>query len=229
MVANTSGKYIWIERRLQVQSHKAANYLLTSVILFIVGFVPRVLALGTFLTPDEFRWVSRSRDFLVGALSGNWAATLQTGHPGVTTMWTGSLGILYRYWMRSSSAPGNLLDFVRHVSEYPLPMSYVIPVRFPTVILTSLGIVVFFWLAARLFDRRIALVAACLMALDPFYLALSRVLHHDALATTFMTLSLLPMIGYWLHGWRRRWLWVSGVMAGLAFLSKSSALLLMPY
>jgi len=214
---------------MQEQSHKPVNYLLLSAFLFIIGFLPRVLALGAFLTPDEFRWVSRSRDFLAGVLSGNWAATLQTGHPGVTTMWTGSLGILYRYWMRSSSAPDNLLDFVRRVSEYPLPMSYVAPVRFPTVILTSLAIVVFFWLAARLFDWRSALLAACLLALDPFYLALSRVLHHDALATTFMTLALLPMIGYWLHGWRRRWLWVSGIMAGLAFLSKSSALLLMPF
>ena len=214
---------------MQEQSHKPVNYLIISAFLFIIGFLPRVLALGAFLTPDEFRWVSRSRDFLAGVLSGNWAATLQTGHPGVTTMWTGSLGILYAYWVRSSSAPGNLLDFVRHLSEYPLPLEYVAPVRFPTVILTSSAIVVFFWLAARFFDRRTALIAACLMALDPFYLALSRVLHHDALATTFMTLSLLPMIGYWLHGWSRRWLWVSGVMAGLAFLSKSSALLLMPF
>jgi len=108
-------------------------------------------------------------------------------------------------------------------------MMYVAPVRFPTVILTSLAIVALFWLAARLFDWRSALLAACLLALDPFYLALSRVLHHDALATTFMALSLLPMIGYWLRGWRQRWLWVSGAMAGLALLSKSSALLLMPF
>jgi 4-amino-4-deoxy-L-arabinose transferase-like glycosyltransferase len=214
---------------MQEQSHKSISNLLLSAFLFSIGFLPRVLALNAFLTPDEFRWVSRSRDFLGGVLSGNWAATLQTGHPGVTTMWTGSLGILYRYWMRPSSAPDNVLDFVRHVSEYPLPMSYVAPVRFPTAILTSVAIVGFFWLAARFFGQRTALVAACLIALDPFYLALSRVLHHDALATTFMTLSLLPMIGYWLHGWRRRWLWVSGVMAGLAFLSKSSALLLMPF
>jgi 4-amino-4-deoxy-L-arabinose transferase-like glycosyltransferase len=222
-------EYILDRKTMQEQSHKPIYNLLLSAFLFIIGFLPRVLGLSVFLTPDEFRWVSRSRDFLAGILTGNWAATLQTGHPGVTTMWTGSLGILYRYWMRPPLAPDNLLDFVRHVSEYPLPMSYVAPVRFPTVILTSLGIVVFFWLAARFFDRRTALVAACLIALDPFYLALSRVLHHDALATTFMTLSLLPMIGYWLHGWRRRWLWVSGVMAGLAFLSKSSALMLMPF
>ena len=214
---------------MQEQSHKHIDYFIPSAFLFVIGFLPRLLALDTFLTPDEFRWVSRSRDFLVGILSGNWAATLQTGHPGVTTMWTGSLGILYRYWTRPLSAPDDLLDFVRHVSEYPLPMTYVAPVRFPTAILTALAIVAFFWLAARLLDRRIALLAACLLALDPFYLALSRVLHHDALATTLMTLSLLPMLGYWLYGWRRRWLWVSGAMAGLAFLSKSSALVLMPF
>ncbi len=213
---------------MQEQSPKPVNYLLISVFLFIIGFLPRALALSAFLTPDEFRWVSRSRDFLAGLLTGNWAATLQSGFPGVTTMWTGSLGLLYSYWARPT-ASGNLLDFVRHVSEYHLPMEYVAPVRFPTVILTSASVVAVFWLAARLLDRRSALLAACLLALDPFHLALSRVLHTDALVTTFMTLSLLPMIGYWLHGWRRRWLWISAVMAGLAFVSKSSALLLMPF
>jgi 4-amino-4-deoxy-L-arabinose transferase-like glycosyltransferase len=215
---------------MQEQSHKPiVRYLFLSIFLFLIGFVPRVLALSAFLTPDEFRWVSRSRDFLTGLLTGNWAATLQSGFPGVTTMWTGSLGLLYSYWARPSSAPDSLLDFVRHVSEYHLPMEYVAPVRFPTVILTSATIVAVFWLAARLLDRRSALLAAGLLALDPFHLALSRVLHNDALVTTFMALSVLPMIGYWLHGWRRRWLWISGVMAGLAFVSKSSALLLMPF
>jgi hypothetical protein len=197
--------------------------------LFVIALVPRLLALDAFLTPDEFLWVGRSRDFLVGILSRDWSATLQTGHPGVTTMWTGSLAILYKYLTRPSLAPGDLLTFARQVSNEPIDANYVAALRFPTVILASLTVVAFYWLTARLLNRHTALIAACLLALNPFYIAHSRLLHHDALATTFMTLSLLPMIGYWLGGWGRRWLLASGVMAGLAFLSKSSATFLMPF
>jgi hypothetical protein len=199
------------------------------VALLALGLTPRLLELGTFLTPDEFHWVRRSRDFLAGVLQQDWAATLQTGHPGVTTMWTGSLGILYRYLARPATAPNDLLTFVQRVPTDPISVAYLVPVRLPTVLLTSLSLVAIFLLVRRLFDQRVALVATCLLALNPFYLAHSRVLHHDALCTTFMTLSLLPMIGYWVYGWKRRWLLISGLMAGLAFLSKSSAMVLMPF
>ena len=41
---------------------------------------------------------------------------------------------------------------------------------------------VFFWLAARLFDRRTAFVAACLLGLNPFYIAHEFRLHFDLMA-----------------------------------------------
>lgn len=196
----------------------------------MVGLLPRLLALDTFLTSDEYRWLGRSRDFLVGVLSGDWAATLQTGHPGVTTMWTGSLGILYRYWTRPSSAPDDMLTFVQQVPHEPLDVAYVTPMRLPTVLLMSLFVVAFYALVSRLFDdRRVGAIAALLLALNPFHIALSRILHHDALATAFMTLSLLPLLGYWLQGWSRRWLLLSAMAAGLSFLSKSPAMFLMPF
>jgi hypothetical protein len=182
------------------------------------------------LTSDEYRWVGRSREFLAGLIAGDWGATLQTGHPGVTTMWTGSLGILYRYWTRPSSTPDDLLTFVQGVPNEPLDVAFIAPMRFPTVLLTSLLAVAVYLLVSRLFDdRRVGTVAALLLALNPFHIALSRILHHDALVTTFMTLSLLPLLGYWLRGWSRRWLLLSGIAAGLSFLSKSPAMFLMPF
>ena len=200
------------------------------LLLFGVAFIPRLLALDTFLTSDEYRWVGRSREFLVGLIAGDWGATLQTGHPGVTTMWTGSLGILYRYWTRPSSAPDDLLTFVQGIPNEPLDVAFIAPMRFPTVLLTSLLVVAVYLLVSRLFDdRRVGTIAALLLALNPFHIALSRILHHDALVTTFMTLSLLPLLGYWLRGWSRRWLLLSGIAAGLSFLSKSPAMFLMPF
>ncbi len=99
--------------------------------------------------------------------------------------------------------------------------------RFPTVLLTSIFVVIFYALVSRLFDdRRVGVVAALLLALDPHYIGLSRVLHQDALQTTFMFLSLLTLLGYWIKGWSRGWLLLSAAAAGLSFLSKASAVFL---
>ncbi|MDX1524569.1 MAG: glycosyltransferase family 39 protein, partial [Anaerolineae bacterium] len=98
-----------------------------------------------------------------------------------------------------------------------------------TVLLTSLWVVAVYWLVRRLLGSQVALLAGLLIALDPFHIALSRVIHHDALSTIFMTLSALTMLVYWGHAAGRKWLLLSGVLAGFGFLSKSPALFLMPF
>lgn len=217
-------------RKQRHQVSYLAQTFLFPLFLFTIALLPRLLALDVFLTSDEYRWLGRSRDFLVGVLSRDWAATLQTGHPGVTTMWTGSLGLLYNYWTRLPSAPDDLLAFVQQVPNEPLDAAYIAPMRFPTVLLISLSVVIYYVLISRLFESQVVgAVAALLLALNPFHVALSRILHHDALATTFMTLALLPLLGYWLQGWSRGWLLFSAVAAGLSFLSKSPAMFLMPF
>jgi hypothetical protein len=213
--------------------------------LFLLALAVRLPGLGEFLTPDEFLWADRSRNFLIGLLNSAYvcespanqtgfeqavglACTLRTGHPGVTTMWTGSLGIVLRYL--ADGAPGRLVDYALAFQTNPLDPRFIVPLRLPTVLLTSLWVAAIYWLVWRLWgDRRVALAAGLLLALDPFHAAFSRVLHHDALSTTFMTLSLLMALFYWGRGASRRWLVASGILAGLGFLSKSPALFLNPF
>jgi 4-amino-4-deoxy-L-arabinose transferase-like glycosyltransferase len=198
--------------------------------IFVIALLPRILAPDEFLTPDEPNWLGRSRDFLAGIVGQNWIDTLQTGHPGVTTMWTGSLGIMYRYWTRPAKAPTDLLTFIKQIPNTPPPVNFIAPVRMPTILLMSLFVVIYYYLTRRLTsDWRVALIAGLLVALSPFQIALSRVLHHDALATAFMTLSLLLLLGYWFQGWSSQWLVLSGIAAGLSFLSKSPSLFLIPF
>jgi len=221
------------------------NRWLIPVGLVVLALAIRLLALGQFLTPDEYLWADRSRNFLAGLLDPAYvcespanhtgfaqavglACTLRTGHPGVTTMWTGSLGILLRYL--AEGMPGSLFDYVIAVQTNPLDAGLIAPLRLPTAVLTSLWVALLYWLVWRLFgDWRVALAAGLLLALDPFHAALSRVIHHDALATTFMTLSLLTALIYWVRRASRLWLIGSGILAGLAFLSKSPALFLSPF
>ncbi len=244
------------------------NGLLISLTLFLLALAPRLPDLGRFLTADEFLWIDRSRNFLAGltdpafqcdSVVETWqfvahglACTLRTGHPGVTTMWTGSFGFLMRWlW---AGRPGSLHDYVVAVATNPVDASFIAPERLGTVLLTSLWVVAVYWLVRRLWGASIALIGAALIALDPFHIALSRVIHHDALSTTFMTLSVLGAFIYWGEGsqrlvvssqksvfgsrWsvvfgryfqRRGWLLLSGGLVGFAFLSKSPSLFLMPF
>ncbi len=212
------------------------------MLLFALAFVPRLLNLGQFLTADEFLWVDRSRNFLAALVTPGFqcttpieawdtaaglACTLRTGHPGVTTMWTGSFG-LWLVWLASGPAQ-SLPEFLRNLSTNPLDPVLIAPARLGTVIITSLWVVALYWLVRRLFGPKTGLLAALLLALSPFHVALSRVIHHDALSTTFMTLSALTALIYWGQRERRAWLAASGVLAGLGFVSKSPAMYLMPF
>lgn len=77
--------------------------------LFLVAFLPRAFGLDVFVTPDEYLWIERSGRFLAALLRADWAATFQVGHPGLTTRWTGVLGILATYLPRLHRVSGRWL------------------------------------------------------------------------------------------------------------------------
>jgi hypothetical protein len=210
--------------------------------IFALALAVRVTALGSFETVDEPRWVYRSAPFIGGLLFPDYACppvdqgrqfattglgcTLQTGHPGVTTMWGGGLGLLAYYWQAVRPTGVDLRTFLKDIDV--LDPALIAPTRLPLAVTAALFVLLFYLLVRRLLGGKVASVAALLVALSPFHIALSRVLHHDALSTTFMVLSLLSMAGYWLQGWSRRWLLVSAVFAGIAFLSKAVSWFMMP-
>ena len=82
---------------------------------------------------------------------------------------------------------------------------------------TTAQIVGIYALAARAYNRRLALFMTFLIALDPFLLAESRVLRAEALAAGFMVLSILS----WLVSIKEEmwsFLVLSGVLGGWAIL-----------
>jgi hypothetical protein len=85
-------------------------------------------------------------------------------------------------------------------------------------------------LLRKLLDRPSALVAASLVVLDPYGLALSRVLHIDALTAQFMLVACLAALVYAHAPGRRmgRYLVLSGLAVGLAALTKSYGVLIGP-
>jgi 4-amino-4-deoxy-L-arabinose transferase-like glycosyltransferase len=221
----------------QHRLYRNAKQWIVALGLFLLALGPRAFGLGVFITPDERRWIERSVQFFSALSVCNLADTFQSGHPGVTTKWTGTVGLLARYLIgvtgssqtRQPSLTG-LWAFLEAVPVDPSVSAEYLPVmRFPTVLLASACVVAVYFMVRRIFGDRPALLGSVLLALDPFYLSHSRVIHHDALATTFMTLSVLSFL---ICAWHSRWrtfLILSGLAAGLAFLSKGPALFLAPF
>jgi hypothetical protein len=184
----------------------------------LVALLPRVLQLGVFLTGDEANfWIRRSEAFLKAIQSGDFAATAISTHPGVTTMWLGAAGIVLRRTLFESG--------ILHQETFPVVLALM---RLPVVLVHTAGVLVGYGLLRRLLPAVPAALGALLWAADPFVIGYSRLLHVDALAGTFATLSLLAACDYWHHERRRGSLVLSGICAGLAILSKSPALVTLP-
>jgi hypothetical protein len=193
--------------------------LLGYLVVGLAALLPRVLNLGVFLSGDESEfWLRRSDIFLQALRTHDWLATAVTTHPGVTTMWLGSAGLLLRDTLTNLG--------LLHDQSFP---TFLAIMRLPAAVVHAAAVVAGLALLRRLLAPGIAVLAALLWATDPFVLGFSRVLHTDALAGTFLTLSLLAACLYWHHERRSRWLVLSGVTAGLAILSKSPALALAPW
>lgn len=199
------------------------------VILFLFALAPRALAPGDFVTTDEPDWFMFSEDFLTSLEQGRYERTRPLGHPGVTTMWLGTGGLLT---YRSLVATGWISPDDQVLQRRLL--------RLPVALLTALSVALAYLLLRRLIGEREALLATLLWASDPFLVAHSKVLHVDALLTTFMTLSLLtallavrfddesPLANDANTIIRWHWLIASAVASGLALLTKSPAIILVP-
>lgn len=186
------------------------------VLVFLLALMPRALSLGTFLTQDEPLWINRSVQFYQALAHFDWAGTYAVPSPGVTTMWLSGAALdLYRI---CGSAGLLSMDFGGYLAAGSLPIA----------VITSAGIALIFLLLKRLFGIRVAVLGAVFIALDPFYIAYSRVIHMDALLATFMALSVLALLVY-LRERRRLMLAASGAFMGLAILTKITALFLVPF
>ncbi|MGH7718835.1 MAG: glycosyltransferase family 39 protein [Gemmatimonadaceae bacterium] len=203
------------------------------VALVALAAVPRAVELDRFATPDEPRWLSRSANFYQALSAGDLASTFQAEHPGVPVMWAGALAFIWKFpdYVRQGAGQVNpaaegVEPVIRGAGHSPADMLEA--ARQVLLVLHLLVLTGVLYFAARLLGAPAAMAAFVMVALDPYHVALSRVLHLDALQSAFMLLSVLALASH-LQGGRRWELIVSGAAAGLAVLTKTPAAFLLPF
>lgn len=202
--------------------------------VFFAALLPRLLSLGAFITWDEPMWVYRSIHFLSALLRGDFAGTFQVGHPGVITMISGAIGVaLRRFLLGLGAADVNWLEALPALQPTDVEAirrlaPFLSAAKVPLIVLHAACIACMYLLLKRLLGFRTTAVAAFLIVLDPFHIALSRVLHIDGAASDLMMLSLLGLLVA-LREWQRGRFILSGALAGLAFLAKSYSLFMIPF
>ena len=175
--------------------------LATIVVILTAALLPRVLNLGAFLTVDEEQWHRNTVGFRDALQHGDFGGLYQQHHPGVTTMWLASLTVTADSWA-----------------------TRLLPAALALGVLVGLA----WFLMMRLWGWKTATFAALLLALNPLFIAHSRVLAMDALQAVFMALSALGAL-VWIEQRKPRWLIFSGAMTALAILSKFPAVVLLPW
>lgn len=203
---------------LQSQRRK----LLILILLFLIAFVMRAYQP---LSRSPV-WLPRAEAFIDAIETQDWISTYQRHHPGVTVMLFGGVG-MHLYEQVQDTPASFLFDWAMpaYITEYGEQMiAGVVGLAF---VLAALVIVIVLILD-RLTDWPTALAAGVLITFSPIVLASSRNFNLDASLSSFMLVSALLLLLYMRE---RRWLHLvlSGVSGGLALLSKSPALFLVPY
>jgi hypothetical protein len=214
------------------------NLPLVTVLLIIITiaiWLPRGLELDHFVTVDEPKWLTRSADFYVALATGEFADTYQKEHPGVTVMWAETAGFLWRfpeYLTEGSEQHNRPQKFKRYLEQRGyenVPLTLLEAGRAFVVIGNLILLALAFLAAVRLLGLLPALLGFLLIAFDPFSIALSRLLHPDALLSALMLLALLSFMNFLYRGRHFYDMALAAIAAGLAWLTKSPSLFLIPF
>ena len=198
---------------------------LIAMAVFALALAPRLLNRDLFPTSDEDSWMRRAGGFTYGLVHGQLGRTYQNGHPGVSTMWIATL----------AQGPDGALRYadrvhgLRFVGQVPGYLEGLGRARVGFALLGALGAAVAALLFWRLFGPPVGVLAGMLLALEPFLVANSQLVHVDGPLTTFMSIAALAAIVRWWAGGARGYLMLCGIATGLALLSKTPAVFLLAF
>lgn len=196
--------------------------------LIVVFLAPRLPGIGSFVTLDEPSWLSQGANFYYALGQREFENTVYEYQPAVTTMEIISLGMLlyfpeYRGYGQGylDYEKGRLDPFMYEHGKDPLVL--LIYSRVIQIFVLLILFLVLYYLLQKLFPKPVAIFALVFSMFDPFYLSQARLMNHEGMVTLFVMVSLIAFVVYLFKENKFIFLILSGVAAGLAQLSKSSA------
>lgn len=176
--------------------------------VILLALTLRLIGAGSFMTVDEELWMIRSGEFYHKLFDRmDPGGTFTTTHPGATTQWLAGAGI-YRQEKRIGAGvdTSNLADF-RLASTWPMAIG----------VSWLIGLITY--LVTRLMGSRVGAWAGVLLAVEPYLVGMSQIVHVDMLLALFMLAAVLGGLIF-AETLRWRWLAVAGIMTGLAWGTK---------
>lgn len=181
--------------------------------MFGLALAVRLYGLGAVLTADEPQWIFRAQSFFKALQRGDPGGTFQGTHPGVVPMLLMGSGI-----RGLELAAGTILE-----SPTVGPFRYA--AKLPIAAAVSVAIGTAAALAGLLWGPFTGIAAGVVLALEPFLVGHSQLAHVDALLALLMLLAILTLL-YFVRTNTFRMLILSGVLGGLALLTKIPAVFL---
>lgn len=199
------------------------------ICLIIAFLAPRLPGIGSFVTLDEPQWLSQGANFYYALGQREFQNTVYEYQPAVTTMEIISLA-MFLYFPEYRGLGQGYLDYEKGQLD-PFMVEYG---HDPLVLLTYSRIIqvfvllilwlLLYYLLLRFLNKWAAVFAVLLIAFDPYYLGLTRIMTHEAMVALFVLVSLVSFAVYLFKGQKFIFLLISGVAAGFAQLTKSSAI-----
>lgn len=199
------------------------------IVLIIALLAPRIPKIGSFVTLDEPSWLSQGANFYYALGQREFQNTVYEYQPAVTTMWIISFAMLF-YFPEYRGFGQGYLDYEKgRLDPFMLahgknPLVLLNDARLIQVFIILIFFLLLYYLLQRFIPKLGAVFLVIFAAFDPFYLGLTRLLTHEAMVSIFVLVSLIALALYLFKDRRIIFLLISGVAAGLAQLTKSSAI-----
>jgi len=211
----------------QLKNNKEISFI---ILIFCIFVLPKLIWLGfDEWNVDAQRWMIRSDLFIKNLFSGDFESTYQSYHPGVTLMWLSGLSkqifyILFEvvkgYSPKLSSGfvyPEQFF-YTAFISKLPLVIVISTLLTYSLLLLYKIGI-----------DRKLIVLFAIALSLEPYFLGITRYYHLTGLESAFIFAAIVTTIYSTHKNFSKRFSLMIGLFVGLGFLTKSSALIVTPF
>ena len=192
------------------------------ILFFIIFVFSRLPDLGSdMFNTDVWKWKARTYDFGTGVFTLDFEKTIQKYHPGVTLMWIGTASV------KTYNLANDL--FLGYGDNLNAVFGLHFLQKLFVVIVLGLVLSSILYALRNLFWLKYALIAMFLISVEPLFMALSRVVHLEGLMSVFLLASFVWLFYFIEYSKLKKHLVLSGIFGGLAILTKTSAIFIVPF